>query len=130
MGPIHEAAYAVSGQSNGGLSIHVFKINLGSDLAPLPLKLEATSRVPGLLDVRPLAETACMTGFTDVKAVQVTATEGVLQLHFLRDYLDDGTASSRIPAMTEPVDIFFDSTTRRWSSSRDLGFGKFRVDRL
>ncbi len=125
-----KTAYAVLGQSNGGLSIHVFKINLGSDLAPLPLKLEATSRISGLLDVGPLAETACQTGFTDVKAVQVSATEGVLQLHFLRDHLDDGTASSREPAVTEPVDIFFDLTAHRWSSSRDRGFGRFRVDRL
>lgn len=125
-----KAAYAVLGQSNGGLSIHIFKINLRSGVAPLPLKLEARSRVFGLLGVQPLAETACMTGFTDVKTVQVSATEGILRLHFLRDHFDDGTASPKVPAVTEPVDIFFDLTTQRWSSSRDLGFGKFHVDGL
>ncbi len=122
------AAYAVLGKTDGGhsVSIYVYKIDLASDLAPLPLKLEAASRLSALSDARPLVETTCATGLTEVKSVQASATAEGLRLHFLRDYPDENRAEE----YKAPLDVFLNLTTYKWSGTYDRNFGVGRIDKL
>ncbi len=109
-------------------SIRVYQVGLTQDFAPLPLKLEYTSRLSKFEDVAPLSSVSVGTNPTDLEALQATAMPGGLSLRFQRERGTDSPVWNTAP-YNSPVNIFFALAGNKWSSP-DAKVGYGRVEKL
>jgi len=121
--------YVVLAQSRElATSIRVYQVGLTQDFAPLPLKLEYTSRLSKFEDVAPLSSVSVGTNPTDLEALQATAMPGGLSLRFQRERGTDSPVWNTAP-YNSPVNIFFALAGNKWSSP-DAKVGYGRVEKL